>query len=665
MTDWRSLRAANCEPEKGPGWSGFRSDFLTYLSTIAKKIIRPVARLLPAACLSLGLLCQAQGTLPAVMGKDFSMGPSGLPQISKNGEVLTALGNVDRFSLAQMYGNPTGTETGIALDFGDESLNGMIAYGSYNDSVQRPTILFLPKQVELKNGRARLEITQVFTGNSNDFMHFVEKGGGILGFRVINNGGRLLYEGRVAFRGQGPYEVLPTVVEGPLVNLLGPAGATISYDTQVAVQTSIGVDGKTFGESQASAHHEIALTGLLPDTTYKYTVKYGGRSDEHSFKTAPKNGSRKPFTFAFVADNRSIAAGGERDMGSANYQSTRAVMAAAALNHSAFLQAMGGNTTGNNPSAAGHMLEHANWKRALEPFWSSIPVYAGFGNHEENYFNFPADKTTGKGFRIARFPYETESGEAAFARSFVHPTNGPLSEGMSPNGDDFPTYKENVYYYTYGNVAMIVLNSEYWKSTDPGVSGSPEGYVMDKQLKWLDETIQKLEGDPSIDHIFVNTHSAMFPNGDHTDAGMWWFGSNDARPNVNGVRAEKGILERRDQVIDISINKSRKVVGFLTGSEHNFAVLEITPETPIYPDGYQLPKLKIKRKFYNINNGGGGAYSYAMMNEGKYRVPWNDRIRYFSGPTSLALFHVNGLSVTLEAFNPETFEPICADVKLR
>jgi hypothetical protein len=31
----------------------------------------------------------------------------------------------------------------------------------------------------------------------------------------------------------------------------------------------------------------------------------------------------------------------------------------------------------------------------------------------------------------------------------------------------------------------------------------------------------------------------------------------------------------------------------------------------------------------------------------------------------MAIFHVNGSSVTLEAFNPETLEQVCADVKLR
>jgi hypothetical protein len=613
---------------------------------------------------------QPHNPIPAVLGKQFSYNAAGKLQVNANGQIFTEAGNPDRYNLSQMLGSPTGTDSGIALDFHDAELSGTVSYGTYNDSAQYPTILFLPHPVELKNGKALLEIKNTFTGNSNDFLHIVDKGAGILGFRVMNNVGHILYEGRVAFTGKGPYIVLPTIVEGPLVNLLEPTGSTISFETQVPVLTCIEVNGKTFSDAEAGLHHEIALTGLTPETTYKYIVHYGDRTDTHSFRTAPVQGSRKPFSFAFVADNRSVKAGGEREFGEVNYQTTRAGMASAVMHNISFMQALGGNTTGNNLSVSGHVLEHANWKRALEPFWASTPVYATMGNHESNYYILAPESGTAKSARIARFPYATESGEVAFAQAFVQPTNGPESEdGASydptPNPGDFPSYKENVYFYTYGNLAIIVLNSEYWKSVDSRVNGAPEGYVMDQQLKWLDQTIQKFEADPKIDHVFVATHSAMFPSGDHTDAGMWFFGSNDPRPMINGTRTDKGIIERRDQIIDVSINKSRKVIGFLTGSEHNFSTLEVTPTLPIYPDNYRATKLKIKRPFFVVNNGGGGAYSYAMMNDTQYHTPWIDKFQHFSAPSSMAIIHVNGSNVTLDAYNPETFEKIAENVKLR
>jgi hypothetical protein len=53
----------------------------------------------------------------------------------------------------------------------------------------------------------------------------------------------------------------------------------------------------------------------------------------------------------------------------------------------------------------------------------------------------------------------------------------------------------------------------------------------------------------------------------------------------------------------------------------------------------------------DIQNGGGGAYVYVLMNkqsvDGQVQIPY--------AASSMALFHVNGPSVTLEAFNPETF----------
>jgi hypothetical protein len=63
-----------------------------------------------------------------------------------------------------------------------------------------------------------------------------------------------LYEGRVAFSGKGPYHVLPTIIEGPLVNLPGRTGCVISFETQVAAKTSVTVDGKTFGDEQETMH---------------------------------------------------------------------------------------------------------------------------------------------------------------------------------------------------------------------------------------------------------------------------------------------------------------------------------------------------------------------------------------------------------------------------
>lgn len=601
--------------------------------------------------------------IPAVLD-GLTYNEEGRLVLSKGGQNFVEVEKGDAYPLSKMIGNPTGAETGIWLDLQMPDFNGTVAYGPYIETEEYPTVAFLPKDVKMQGGKALLEIKKVFT-KSNDFFRFQDKGKGIIGYRIMDDGGRIIYEGRIAFEGKGPYEVLPTIVEGPMINKLNPEGCVISFETQVPVKTSITVGGRTFSDENAGTHHEISVTGLQPGTKYDYSIAYGNRIDNHDFKTAAKDGGRKPFTFAFASANRATTGGGERDFGGTNYESSRIIMAAALMNNAVFMQTTGDFTTGGNPTEDGHLMEYANFKRALEPFWSKIPVYVGFGDHEPNKKSL-TDAATRKSKSIEVFPYSTGSGEATFARAFVNPDNGPESEdGASYDPDpsklDFPTYKENVFYYTYDNIGMIVLNTEYWESKDPtATSGCPEGYIMDQQTKWLKETMDKLEKDPNIDHIFVNVHGAAFPNGDHLADAMWWNGDNTSRAYVAGKPLSKGAIERRDEILDICVNKSRKFLSFISGDEHNFSFLQITPESSIYLDNYSGPRIRISRPFYNINNGGGGSAPY-----GKLSSPWSDNYKYFTEPPVLALITVNGKSVTLRAMSAETFGSICSDVKLR
>jgi len=602
-------------------------------------------------------------SIPAVLN-GISYNGEGKLVLANGGQNYVEVEKKEPYRLSQMIGNPTGGETGIMLDVQMPGFNGTVAYGPYVETAEYPTVAFLPRDVKMTDGKALLEFKKVFA-KANDFYRFQDKGKGIIGYRVMDASGRIIYEGRVAFQGKGPYEVLPTIIEGQMVNNLTQEGCVISYETQVPVKTSILVGNKTFADEAASTHHEIMVRGLEPATNYKYSVSYGDRTDNHSFKTGAKDGSRKAFTFAFASANRATTGGGERDFGGTNYQSTRAVMAAAVMNNAAFIQTTGDFTNGGNISEDGHLMEYANFKRALEPFWFKTPVYIGFGDHEPNK-KLLTDAVAKKSQSIEVFPYETHSGEATFAKAFVNPSNGPESEdgaSYDPNPSmlDFPTYKENVFYYTYDNVAMIVLNTEYWESKDPKItSGCPEGYIMDQQVKWLKETMQKMEQNPNIDHIFVNIHGAAFPNGDHLADAMWWNGDNASRAWVAGKPLPKGAIERRDEILDICVNNSKKFLSFLSGDEHNFSFLQITQDSKIYLEGYTGSKIKISRPFYNINNGGGGSAPYGLLPS-----PWSNDYKYFTEPPVLALISVNGKSVKLKAMSAETFGSICNDVQLR
>jgi hypothetical protein len=584
--------------------------------------------------------------------------------LQKNKQTLKLLPKADRFTLSQMNGQPEGTAEGIALNFKDSTLNGSIAYGPINANDKYPVVAFLPKTVKIAKGKSVLELKKSVKG-PNDFYKISDTGFGVIAYRVMDVDGRIIYEGRVAFEGKGPYTVQTSITEGPLINVVTDKSAVVSFETSNAKQTHVRINGKTIFCDTTQRRQEIALKDLNANQTYTYELVYGKQSEIHAFKTAPSPGTRSAFSFAIAGANRATTGGGERDFGGTNFQTTRSIMALSNREHIAFMQATGDITNGGNSSLEGHLLEYANFKRALDPFWSSIPVYTGFGDHEVNYFTFDVDTLTKKGTKIARFPYNEVSGEKGFADAFVHPTNGPDSEdetSFDPQKgiQNFPPYSENVYYYTYDNVAMIVLNTEYWKAQDPLVSGSPEGYIMDKQLAWLEKTMSTLENDPSIDHIFVNVHSAVFPNGDHANGAMWYNGSNVERPKMGAERTQQGILERRDAILECCVNKSKKFLAFLSADEHNFAYLEINSTFPLYPDNYKLPKIKLNRPFYHINNGGGGSAPYA-----KLETPWSNRFATFSAPPVVVFLEVQGQKVSLKAVNAETLEVLCENIPLK
>jgi hypothetical protein len=613
-------------------------------------------------------LCQAanaqstQAPIPSVLD-GVAYNSEGKLFLSRAGNAVD-LGKKDSYTLSAFSTVPTGAETGLLLDIHQPGFNGTVAYGPLDQEANFPVVAFLPKDVRMTDGKALLEIKKVFA-RSNDFFKLAEKGSGLLGYRIMDSNGRILYEGRVAFDGKGPYTVVPTLTEGPLVNDLKPTGCTLSFETSMDIPVTVTVGNKSF-ESAAGRHHELVIEGLTPATDYEYLVSYGSRKDRHRLQTAAAEGSRQAFSFAFASANRATTGGGERDFGGTNYQSTRAIMAQAVAEHAVFMHIQGDITNGANPSDDGHAMEYANFKRSMEPFWGRIPVYVGFGDHEASRQTFAPDPVTKKSKTIEAFPYANASGEASFARAFVNPTNGPGSEdGASydpnPRQQDFPSYKENVYYYTYGNTAMVVLNTEYWESKDPELtSGCPEGYIMDQQVAWLKATMHQFETDAHIDHIFVVTHGAVFPNGDHLADAMWWNGDNTSRAYVAGKPLSKGAIERRDEILDICVNGSEKFLAFISGDEHNFSMLQVTPSMKMYLPDYPGRRIRLKRNFYCINNGAGGSAPYAMLTS-----PWSEGFRYFTEPPAIALIHVDGKSVWLSAKRIETLDPICQDVQLR
>jgi hypothetical protein len=561
--------------------------------------------------------------------------------------------------LKKISGNIQGFAKGLYFDFKDEEFTGKLIYGfiPYGDS-RHPHPVYFRSSSEIVQGKTTINIAGQLRG-TYDMIGWEKSGKGTIGYRVVDSSGRILYDGKVSFKGTGPFKVDVTIVEGPFINLLKPDGATISFTTNMSAAVSVNIDGKVFNSSTKGQQHVILVNGLKPQSTYNYTVHYGNSSQTYSFTTAPVPGSKTAFTFAYASDSRSGNGGGERDIHGANAYIMKKIMALGHQQGISFMQFTGDMINGYRTSAAEMDLQYSNWKHAIEPFAHYFPVYAAMGNHEALSTKFSG---SGGGYTIDRFPFATESAEAVFARNFVNPLNGPDSEdGASydpkKKTTDFPSYKENVFYYTYDNVAMIVLNSDYWYAPStaqiPVTSGGLHGYIMDNQLAWLEETVATLEADPNIDHVFVTQHTPCFPNGGHVRDDMWYNGNNDYRPYVAGKPLDKGIVERRDQILDILVNKSSKVIAVLTGDEHNYAKTEIGPNTTIYNKAWDQPRLELSRTIYQINNGAAGAPYYAQE-----QTPWSASVSGFTTQNALVLFHVEGKKIFMEVLNPDTLEKV-------
>jgi hypothetical protein len=607
--------------------------------------------------------CHAQKKIPAVHHNMSRARDGSLRLEWQGGRTALQAEMPARYTLEQMQGNPVGTETGIALDFQNPDFTGFLYYGFiHHDDGTYPQPVYFRDYEIIRGGKAHVDIRNKLSGRY-DMIGWEQSGRGILGYRVLSEYGEFLYDGKIAFEGNGPFTAGITLVEGPFISLSESDRVIISFRTNQSCRAAVAVGEDSFGGRRASREHVIELGGLTPDTQYSYTISGVTLSGTFSFRTAPLPGSRTSFTFAYASDSRDGMGGGERNFRGVNAYIMKKIMALTRQQDARFFQFTGDLITGYNTDLRAQDLEYANWKRAVEPYWHHIPLYVGMGNHESlNYLFRDTLNDTPVQMTIDRFPYDTESSEALYARNFIMPENGPESEDGAdydpdPKKTDFPSYKESVFYYVYDNVGMIVLNSNYWYApTEHFVrfsSGNIHGYIMDKQLEWLKNTLDMFEGDENIDHVFVTIHTPAFPNGGHVHDDMWYNGQNDWRPFVAGRPLGKGIIERRDEFIDLMANRSSKVVALLTGDEHNYNRLKITDDMERYPETWFLPRLEIKREIWQINNGAAGAPYYAQE-----QTPWSEHVIGFTTRNALVLIDVDGKRVALRVINPDTLEPI-------
>ncbi|MCF8262677.1 MAG: hypothetical protein K9J12_18005 [Melioribacteraceae bacterium] len=584
-------------------------------------------------------------------------------QLDENGKVFALMNGTKYYakkdnsfySIDKVLAEGRGMERGIELKF-HESITGIVHYGfiHYSDS-DHPMPVYRKDFIPIKQGRVFIDISSL--NGKNDMINWEKNKQGTIGYRITNADGEIIYDGKISFIGNGPFEVVNTIIEGPFINLLAPNSCTINFNTNEKSIVELVVNGRIYTDQDSTYMHVFEINNLESSTYYKYVIKYGELKQSYAFKTAPIEGSREKFVFSYLSDSRHNGGGGERNLFGNNAYIMKKAAAVSSFYDSRFMQFTGDLINGAPTRLSESELQYINWKNVIAPFAHHFPIITGVGNHEKIVFDFGSDKN-GEAIRIDRFPFETESAEVIYGQNFINPKNSPLSEDGAiydpdPTKLDFPSYDENVFSYVYDNVAMIVLNSHYWYPDYKEIGGNPHGYIMDNQLNWLRQQITKFEKNPNIDHIFVTIHTPVFPNSGHIKDGMWHNGDNSVRPWIAGNQTKKGILERRDEILNITVNESQKFVAFLTGDEHNYCKTEIGPETPIYPEDYLYERIKLKRTVFQINNGSAGAPYQAQL-----EVPWTDFTTSFSTQYAICLFFIDGEKVEMKVLNPDTLEEI-------
>ena len=549
-------------------------------------------------------------------------------------------------------------KNGILLKF-KKDFKGTVIYGLYPDEkMEHPHAVFFKKHVSIEDNQALLNIREKLSGKY-DLANWEEKKHAVLRYRVFDNKNNIITNKRIVFSvTDEEFHIEPGITAGPFFTALSQNSFILTFWTNEAVEAKFTINGKTYTSDNVTKH-VFNIDGLKGGTKYDYLINLGVDKLESHIKTAPTSGDKSKFSFAFASDSRGGTQLGESQANGHNAYIMRKMAALANYKNVDFFQFTGDMINGYKSDKEQMRFEYTNWLRTMSPYFRSMPLNVGMGNHEAFLKTYGDEK---RYLAVDNFPFETESAEAIFGEFFQNKNNGPESEDGSkydPNKNvvDFPSYKKNVYSYIYGNTAMIVLNSNYWytpsQSLIPSIGGNVHGYIMNQQLDWLKKQIKTYEDDNNIQHVFVSIHTPAFPNGGHSHNDMWYNGDNEVRPYVAGKPLDKGIIERRDEFLDILVNNSSKFRVLLTGDEHNYTRLTIDNNSIIYPKDWKGKKLKLKRPFIQIVDGAAGAPYYA-----EEKMPWSNDLNKFSAQFALVIFQIEGKHINIEVYNPDTLELI-------
>lgn len=477
------------------------------------------------------------------------------------------------------------------------------------------------------------------------------------------------YDGRFTYRrdgepGEGTYQRVPCLTDGPFIDLVTHESAVVSWTSDQPIAATVTLsDGRQI-QRDAARHHEVPLDGLRADTRYTYQIEPAGgfASPRYDFRTAPSPGSQRRFRFGYLSDSREGVGGAREQVNGVNSAVVQDFFTAL-YRHGADLICFGGDlVNGYTSSRADFVSQLRAWRTATQPVAARIPVYECVGNHEQ-LGDYADLRLPGEERAIEAFAGRLgdESGEAIFAGLFVNPRGSrfgfgpPEPEAAAEHAGgprSGPPYDETVYSFAYGNVHFVAVNTNYWYTAGWGgpesmsdqaqtalalrlLGGNREGYVMARQLAWLERDLAAAEADPNTDHIIVFLHEPPFPCGGHVEDAMYWRGESGA--GLNDPSQPLGdVVAMRDRFWSL-VARHAKVVAVLCGDEHNYSRMLV--DATLDP-AFEHP-------VWQIVSGGCGAPFYSQDSD----VPWADRVEAFARSTHYCLFEVDGPRVALRVYD--------------
>jgi len=409
-------------------------------------------------------------------------------------------------------------------------------------------------------------------------------------------------------------------IAGPFYDTHGPGHAVVSFELDRASHGRIRLKRSGHSSSQLipfsrGTSHELLLPDVKPGKVYTYQLEIPiAGSEEEEWYAYPAHSIRipsdgfKPFSFACMSDSRSSHGGADVNRQGTNFQSIKHLFSMAFQRGTDYIFFPGDLIDGYTTILEDFQQQFLTWKKASTGIHRTLPIFEGMGNHEALIARYKVSRDSKiQPLKYGSFsiPQVDNPSESLFASNFVNPSNGPESEGGAT-----PPYAETVYSVALNGTGFIMLNTNYWYSSDPEtIGGNLEGYIMDRQIEWFEKELQKLQNDPGVRHIFVFAHEPAFPNSVHIADAMYYYGG---VPEKNGGFDRRWVVKRRDLFWKHLSNHS-KVRFVMFGDEHNYSRTVIPANKE---KGWKYPVTQ-------IISGGVGAPYYRNIHD----LPWSSHVQ--------------------------------------